>query len=112
MGKFFPPWQQFGDVCTGLYATKQTGDATVLATATTIAHIPYILIGPFVGAMVDRWNHKLVMIFSDLIVALATAVLALLFAFNLIQIWHIYLILFIRSLAGVFKAQPNQLQSV
>lgn len=93
------------------YATKQTGDATVLATATTIAHIPYILIGPFVGAMVDRWNRKLVMIFSDLIVALATAVLALLFAFNLIQIWHIYLILFIRSLAGVFQS-PAQSASI
>lgn len=93
------------------YATKQTGDATVLATATTIAHIPYILMGPFVGAMVDRWNRKLVMIFSDLIVALATAVLALLFAFNLIQIWHIYLILFIRSLAGVFQS-PAQSASI
>lgn len=93
------------------YATKQTGDATVLATATTIAHVPYILIGPFVGAMVDRWNRKLVMIFSDLIVALATAALALLFAFNLIQIWHIYLILFIRSLAGIFQS-PAQSASI
>lgn len=93
------------------YATKQTGDATVLATATTIAHVPYILIGPFVGAMVDRWNRKLVMIISDLIVALATAALALLFAFNLIQIWHIYLILFIRSLAGIFQS-PAQSASI
>lgn len=85
------------------YVTKLTGSATVLATATTAALIPAIFLGPFVGALVDRWNRKQVMIIADLMVALATAALALLFAFNLIQIWHIYLILFIRSLAGIFQ---------
>lgn len=85
------------------YVTKLTGDASVLATASTAALIPNILLGPFVGALVDRWNRKRVMIYADLIVALATAILALLFATNQIEIWHIYLILFVRSLAGIFQ---------
>lgn len=85
------------------YVTKLTGSAAVLATATTAALIPNIILGPFVGALVDRWNRKRVMIFADLAVALATAILALLFAFNLTQIWHIYLILLIRALAGIFQ---------
>lgn len=85
------------------YITKETGSATILATATTLAIIPGIILGPFVGALVDRWNRKRVMIWSDLIVALATAVLAVLFAFNLTEIWHIMVILFIRSLAGTFQ---------
>ena len=71
------------------YVTKQTGSATVLATATTAAIVPNILLGPFVGALVDRWNRKLVMIIADLVVALATVVLALLFVTFAIQIWHI-----------------------
>jgi DHA3 family macrolide efflux protein-like MFS transporter len=85
------------------YLTKQTGSATILATATTVAILPGIILGPFVGALVDRWNRKRVMIWSDLIVALATAVLAVLFALNLTEIWHIMAILFIRSLAGTFQ---------
>ena len=85
------------------YVTKQTGSATVLATATTAALIPNILLGPFVGALVDRWNRKLVMIVADLVVALATAVLAVLFATGAIQIWHIIAILLARSTAGVFQ---------
>lgn len=93
------------------YVTKLTGSAAVLATATTAALIPIIFFGPFVGALVDRWNRKRVMIFADLIVALATAALALLFAFDLTQIWHIYLILFIRSLAGIFQS-PAKTASV
>lgn len=85
------------------YVTKQTGSPAVLATATTAAILPQILMGPFVGALVDRWNRKRVMIFADLVVALATAVMALLFAFNLIEIWHIYIILLIRAFAGIFQ---------
>lgn len=86
------------------YVTKQTGSATVLATATTAALVPNILLGPFVGALVDRWNRKLVMIIADLVVAIATVVLALLFATGAIQIWHIIAILLTRSAAGVFQS--------
>lgn len=85
------------------YVTKQTGSAAVLATATTAALLPNILLGPFVGALVDRWNRKLVMIIADLVVALATVVLAMLFATGAIQIWHIVAILLTRSAAGVFQ---------
>jgi len=85
------------------YVTKQTGSATVLATATTAALVPNILLGPFVGALVDRWNRKLVMIIADFVVALATVVLAVLFATGAIQIWHIIAILLTRSAAGVFQ---------
>jgi DHA3 family macrolide efflux protein-like MFS transporter len=85
------------------YVTKQTGSATVLATATTAALVPNILLGPFVGALVDRWNRKLVMIIADFVVALATVVLAVLFATGAIQIWHIIAILLMRSAAGVFQ---------
>lgn len=86
------------------YVTKQTGSAAVLATATTAALVPNIVLGPFVGALVDRWDRKLVMIIADLVVALATVVLAVLFATGAVQIWHIIAILLTRSAAGVFQS--------
>ena len=85
------------------YLTEKTGSATILATATLAALIPEVFLGPFSGAIVDRLNRKTIMIVSDLLVALATVALVLLFAFNLVQIWHIYVILLIRSLAGTFQ---------
>ncbi len=85
------------------YVTKETGSAAVLATATTAALFPNIVLGPFVGALVDRWNRKRVMIIADLIVALATVVLALLFASGTVRIWQIIAILLVRSAAGVFQ---------
>ena len=85
------------------YLTKETGSATTLLMATLIATLPSVFLGPFAGALVDRWNRKLTMIVSDGFVALATLVLALLFAMGVIQVWHIYVILFVRSLAGIFQ---------
>jgi DHA3 family macrolide efflux protein-like MFS transporter len=51
---------------------------------------------------VDRGNRRLIMIFADGTVALATLFLAVLFALHLTQIWHIYVLLFVRAVAGGF----------
>lgn len=84
------------------YLTASTGSAVVLATATFVALLPEVFLGPFAGALVDRWNRRRVMIAADLGIALATVGLALLFWGGMIQTWHIYVVLFIRSLGGAF----------
>ncbi|MEZ4770239.1 MAG: MFS transporter [Caldilineales bacterium] len=85
------------------YLTEQTGSATVLATATLVAMLPMIVFGPFAGALVDRWNRRLVMIAADGAVALASLWLAYMFAIDAVQVWQVYLIMFIRALGGAFQ---------
>jgi DHA3 family macrolide efflux protein-like MFS transporter len=36
-----------------------------------VAIVPGVFLGPFVGALVDRWNRRIVMIVADGTVALA-----------------------------------------
>lgn len=84
------------------YLTKQTGSASVLAFASFVALIPRVLISPFSGALVDRWNRQRIMIFADAAIAVSTMVLAGIFWLGKIQIWHIYVIMFIRSLGSGF----------
>ncbi|MFN8463033.1 MAG: MFS transporter [Anaerolineales bacterium] len=57
------------------WLTQKTGSATVLATATLVALLPQIIFAPFIGALVDRWNRRLIMIVADGSIALATAFL-------------------------------------
>src|SRR5690349_18200153 len=64
--------------------------------------LPQVLLSPFIGTWVDRGNRRLILIAADAAVALATLLLALLFALGLIQVWHIYLALFVRAVAGGF----------
>jgi len=84
------------------YLTVQTGSATVLATVSLVALLPDIFLSPFVGALVDRWNRRRIMLVADSGIALVTLALALLFALDRVQVWHIYLILFLRSVGGTF----------
>lgn len=84
------------------YLTRETGSATVLATATLVAMLPNILLGPLAGSVVDRGERKRIMILSDAGIAIATLVLAALFAFEVVQIWHIYVLLGLRSLGQSF----------
>jgi DHA3 family macrolide efflux protein-like MFS transporter len=84
------------------YLTIETGSATVLATVTMMVLLPGVFLSPFLGPLIDRWNLRTIMIVADASIALATLVLAVLFAFNLIQIWHIYAIMLFRAIGGNF----------
>ncbi len=84
------------------YLARTTDSATLLAMATLAALLPQILIGPFAGALVDRWNRRWVMLGADAGIALATLALALLFWLNLAPLWVVYLLLILRSVGSAF----------
>ena len=109
--KFFTVWggQAFSLVGSALvqfalvwWLTAKTGSATILATATLAALLPQIVLGPFAGALVDRWDRRIIMIVTDTSIAAATGVLIFLYATGRVQVWHVYIILFLRSLGGAF----------
>ncbi|MCP4543343.1 MAG: MFS transporter [Chloroflexi bacterium] len=72
------------------YLTLQTGSATVLATASLVGTLPQVILGPFVGTLVDRWNRRRIILLADSIITLATILLAVLFALDGVTIWLIY----------------------
>ena len=111
--KFFTIWggQAFSLIGSALvqfalvwWLTAKTGSATVLATATLVALLPQIVLGPFAGALVDRWDRRIIMIVADSSIAAATGVLIFLFATGRVQVWHIFSIMFLRSLGGAFHS--------
>lgn len=87
-----------------LWIGLETGSAKVLAYATIAGLLPQILLGPFAGVLVDRWNKKYTMIISDSFVALCSAVIALLFYWELLELWSIYVLLALRSIGGAFHS--------
>lgn len=108
---FFTVWtgQQFSLIGSQLvqfalvwWLTKTTGSATVLATATLVAILPQVLLGPFAGALVDRLRRRAVMIAADGAVALVSAWLAYLFFTGSVEVWHVFLAAGIRSIGGGF----------
>jgi MFS transporter, DHA3 family, macrolide efflux protein len=84
------------------YLTQTTNSATTLAIASMMGLLPQVLLSPFIGTWVDRGNRRWILIAADAAVAMATLVLVILFASGFIQVWHIYVALFTRAVAGGF----------
>jgi predicted MFS family arabinose efflux permease len=84
-----------------LWAWQITGQATALALVTFFSFTPMVLLSPVAGALVDRWNRKLVMMLSDLAAGLSTIVVFLLYATGNLEIWHLYIT---GAFAGAFQA--------
>ena len=93
------------------WLTKTTGSATILATASLVALLPAIVLGPFAGALVDRWNRRTVMILADALVALGAAWLVYLFWADAMQVWHVYVLVLLRALGGAFHWPAMQVST-
>ena len=112
MRTFFVLWtsqafSMFGSSVVGFalvwYLAKETGSATILSTAMMVHMIPEVVLGPLIGPLIDRWNRKKIIIYTDLVTGLLTLVLVALFYSGTIQIWHIYVIMVGRSTCGSFQ---------
>ena len=86
------------------WLTETSGSATILATATLLGLLPPIVLGPVIGALIDRWNRKTVMLAADGFVAAAALLLALLFSAGIADVPHVLALLFLRSLGAAFHS--------
>ncbi len=91
------------------WLTVQTKSALVLTLSTVIAFIPNMVIGPFAGVWIDRYNRRKVMIAADGLVALSSVILGI--AFLLLQtppVWFLFFILFLRGVGNTFHGPAIQ----
>ncbi len=84
------------------WLTRTTGSPTVLALASLVGMLPQVVLGPFVGVLVDRWSRRAVLFVADSAVALATLALGILFWMDAAAVPAVFAVLFIRSLGGTF----------
>ncbi len=84
-----------------IWAWQTTGSATALALVGLFQFAPTVLMSPIAGALVDRWNRKLVMMLSDLAAGLSTVVVLILMATGRLEIWHLYVT---GAFSGIFQS--------
>lgn len=84
-----------------IWAWDLTHQATALALVGFFTFAPSLIVAPFAGALVDRWNRKFVMMLSDLAAVISTVIVLLLYATGHLQIWHLF---FTGAFSGAFGA--------
>jgi MFS family permease len=83
----------------GVWVYQKTGSVTQFALTSLLIILPRVAFGPLVGALVDRWDRRRVMICSDVGGGLSILAIGLLTQAGRLEIWHIYLAIF---MSGVF----------
>lgn len=86
------------------YLTAKTDSALILSAASLAGFLPYAVLGPFIGVLVDRHSRKAVMILADMAIALAGGVLAVTALFTQLEVWMILAALFVRSAGAAFHS--------
>ena len=85
------------------WITDTTGSIAALSTAGMAALLPQALLGPLGGTLADRYSRRTLMIVADTVSAACMLVLIVLFATGQEQLWHVYVMMFIRSSMQAFQ---------
>lgn len=86
-----------------IWVYQETGSATALGLMQVAFILPFLLLSPVAGVMVDRYDRKLMMMVSDLAAAIATATILALVAFNRLEVWHLYVAAVLQGLGNTFQ---------
>lgn len=89
----------------GVWVFQKMGSVTDYSLISVSAILPFVLVSPFAGAVVDRYNRREVMIHSDLMAGLCTLTVAFLFMEGQLFIWQICLMNIFNSAFSAFQ-QP------
>ncbi|MBI5933581.1 MAG: MFS transporter [Chloroflexi bacterium] len=86
-----------------IWAYEKTGSATALGVISMAFIVPFLLLSPIAGVMVDRHNRKLMMMVSDLTAVTATFGILLIHAFGELQLWHLIVASVVNGLGNTFQ---------
>ncbi len=86
-----------------IWMYQQTESAFALGMMQVFFITPFLLISPFAGVMVDRYNRKLMMMVSDLAAAIATGGVFALYALGMLEFWHLYVAAVLNGIGNTFQ---------
>ncbi len=84
----------------GIWAYQQHGQVTDFALIATAASLPRVLLSPFAGNLVDRWDRKTILVLGQVASFIATLIIAILYWTDSLAIWHMIVLNIIGSACG------------
>jgi len=86
-----------------IWMYQETESATAMGLVQVCFITPFLIMSPFAGVMVDRYNRKLMMMLSDFTAVLATALILILHLSGNLQFWHLYIAAVLNGIGNTFQ---------
>ncbi len=87
----------------GVWVYQKSGSVTDFALIAMFATLPGVLLAPFLGTLVDRWDRRKAIMLSDAGSALCTLFVTILYFFGRLEVGHIYITAAIGSTLGIIQ---------
>lgn len=99
-------WVQMVAVSWMVY--RLTGSTVMLGLSAFALHIPFFLVAPFAGVMLDRMDLRRVLFITNFVAVLQGALMLMLVATGQIQAWHLILGNLVLGIVNAFDSPARQ----
>ena len=86
-----------------LWVYEQQGTATSITLLAFFTYLPSVLFCFAAGTFADRWDKKKIMLVSDIVAAMGTVFVFIIFSIGALQIWYLYVVNLIISFMSAFQ---------
>ena len=91
-----------------LWLYEKTGSALSTAALRICTYAPYVVMSIFAGALSDKFDKKKTMLVCDLLAAVSTVAVFVLYKTNQLSVWHLYLINAISGLMNTVQQPASE----
>ncbi len=91
-----------------LWLYQTSGSALQTALMSVCSYAPYVLMSIFAGALSDRWDKKRTMLAGDLLAALSTVAVLVLYKTGQLAPWHMYVVNAISGLMNTVQQPASE----
>ncbi|MCR4788203.1 MAG: MFS transporter [Lachnospiraceae bacterium] len=91
-----------------LWLYEKTGSALSTAALRICTYVPYIIMSIFAGAISDKFDKKKTMLVCDLLAALSTIAVFVLYKTDMLAVWHLYLINAVSGLMNTVQQPASE----
>ncbi len=86
-----------------IWMYQRTQSATAMGLVQIFSITPFVLMSPFAGVLVDRYNRRLMMMVSDLAAGLGTILTLVLYWLGQLEPWHLYMAAALNGVGNAFQ---------
>jgi len=86
-----------------IWVFQKTGSATAMGAVQVFYLVPFLLMSPLAGALIDRHSRKLMMAVSDLVAVIGTLFIIAMNAGGRLELWHLFLAASLNGLGNSFQ---------
>ncbi|MEO8035520.1 MAG: MFS transporter [Acidobacteriota bacterium] len=95
-------------VATSWLVYRLTGSELLLGVVTFSSQIPMLILAPFAGVLIDRWDRRRLLIATQVVSAIQSALLAVLALTNVITVTEIIVLQVVQGIINAFDTPARQ----